>query len=206
MMEGAGTSGLEEGCSLGTLLTMASDQPKSRTRAFLKRSGKAIGDRFNTIFTTSRPSSPQPPALPDPNLNTTNPLPEPLGVAANQSCDAILPNSHTPSLDTSAHARINPANAEAVTGVETSRPRSDEHSRSDRLSQGSSSTHPGDNYSDRLVKAGSVAWKALEMALRLLNESADACPPLKSAVGGLVDCLDLTHVSYCVRCHILYYL
>ena len=112
---------------------MASDPPKPRTRAFLKRSGKAIGDRLNTIFPPSRPS---PPAL----------------------------------------------------------------------SQDPSSTHPGDNYSDRLVKAGSVAWNALETALRLLERSADACPPLKSAVGGLVACLDLTHVSYYLRFHILYHL
>ena len=46
-----------------------------------------------------------------------------------------------------------------------------------------------------LVKAGSVAWKGLETALRLLEKSADAFPPLKSAVGGLVACLDLTQVN-----------
>jgi hypothetical protein len=33
-------------------------------------------------------------------------------------------------------------------------------------------------------------------ALRLLEKSADAFPPLKSAVGGLVACLDLAQVSY----------
>ena len=169
---------------------MAPGPPKSRTRAFLKRSGKAIGDRFNTIFPTSGLSSPQPPALHDPN-----PLTEPLGVTGNQSRDAILPNSDTPSLNPSAHARINPAKAGTVTDVETSRPRDDERSTSDRLPQDSSSTHPGDNYSDRLAKAGVVAWKSLETALRLLEKSADACPPLKSVVGGLVACLDLTHVS-----------
>ncbi|KAF9564487.1 WD40 repeat-like protein [Agrocybe pediades] len=38
---------------------------------------------------------------------------------------------------------------------------------------------------------GATVWKAMETALRLLKESADACPPLKSAVGGLVACLDL---------------
>jgi hypothetical protein len=47
-----------------------------------------------------------------------------------------------------------------------------------------------------LAKAGNVAWKGLETALRLLERSADAFPPLKSAVGGLVACLDLTQVSY----------
>ncbi len=44
--------------------------------------------------------------------------------------------------------------------------------------------------------AGSVAWKGLETALRLLEKSAGAFPPLKSAVSGLVACLDLTQVNY----------
>ena len=109
--------------------SLVTDPPNLRMRAFLKCSGKAIGDHFNAILPTSHPLSSQPPAL----------------------------------------------------------------------SQDSSSSHPGDNYSDRLaVKGGSVAWKALEAALRLLERSADACPPLKSTMGGLVACLDLTHVSYCV--------
>ena len=46
-----------------------------------------------------------------------------------------------------------------------------------------------------LVKAGSVAWKGLETALRLLEKSSGAFPPLKSAVGILVACLDLTEVN-----------
>ena len=54
-----------------------------------------------------------------------------------------------------------------------------------------------------LTKVGSAAWGTLETALRLLEKSADACPPLKSAVGGLVACLDLTQVSYCGRFHIV---
>ena len=47
-----------------------------------------------------------------------------------------------------------------------------------------------------LVKAGSVAWKGLETALRLLEKSSGAFPPLKSAVSGLVACLDLTQVNW----------
>ena len=65
---------------------------------------------------------------------------------------------------------------------ETGRPRSEEHSTSVRPSQHS--------YSDALVKAGGVAWKGLETALRLLERSADTFPPPKSAVGGLVACLN----------------
>ena len=66
------------------------------------------------------------------------------------------------------------------------RPRSEECSTSLRPSQQSA-----------LMKAGSVAWRGLETALRLLERSAGAFPPLKSAVGGLVACLDLTQVNYC---------
>ncbi len=41
-----------------------------------------------------------------------------------------------------------------------------------------------------------VAWSGLETALRLLDKSADAFPPLKSAVGGLLACIDLAGVSH----------
>jgi len=41
-----------------------------------------------------------------------------------------------------------------------------------------------------------VAWHGLETALRVLEKSADAFPPLKSAVGGLVACLDVVEVSH----------
>ena len=41
-----------------------------------------------------------------------------------------------------------------------------------------------------------VAWRGLETALRVLEKSADAFPPLKSAVGGLVACLDVVQVSH----------
>ena len=42
-----------------------------------------------------------------------------------------------------------------------------------------------------------MAWKGLETALtRLLERSANAFPPLKAAVSGLIACLDLTQVNY----------
>ncbi|KAF9552604.1 hypothetical protein CPC08DRAFT_266865 [Agrocybe pediades] len=48
----------------------------------------------------------------------------------------------------------------------------------------------------RPLRAGYVAtsWKATETALRLLEKNADAFPPLKSAVGGLIASLDLAKV------------
>ena len=85
--------------------------------------------------------------------------------------------------------------------VETDPPGDDEPSTSDRSPQDSSS--PGKNYSDVLEGSKSVEWKRLDTALRFLEKSADACPPLKSAIGGLVACVDQTQVSYCFWSHIL---
>lgn len=45
-------------------------------------------------------------------------------------------------------------------------------------------------------KVLSTAWSGLETALRLLEKSADAFPPLKSAVGGLLACINLAEVSH----------
>jgi hypothetical protein len=41
---------------------------------------------------------------------------------------------------------------------------------------------------------GSVAWAGLGTALRVLKESSDAFPPLKSAVSGFLACLDVLQV------------
>ncbi|KAF4609747.1 hypothetical protein D9613_011977 [Agrocybe pediades] len=38
---------------------------------------------------------------------------------------------------------------------------------------------------------GATVWKATEMALRLLEKNADGFPPLKTAIGALVTCLDV---------------
>jgi hypothetical protein len=65
-----------------------------------------------------------------------------------------------------------------------------------RSSSQQSSPHPEPNTSDKLKNAWGVTWSALETALRLLAKSADAFPPLKSAVSGLVACLDLAQVGY----------
>lgn len=48
---------------------------------------------------------------------------------------------------------------------------------------------------DKLQEVGSAAWTGLETALRVLEGSADVFPPLKSAICGLVDCLDIIQVS-----------
>jgi hypothetical protein len=45
-------------------------------------------------------------------------------------------------------------------------------------------------------EAWSVARSGLEATLRVLERSADAFPPLKSAIGGLVACLDIIQASH----------
>jgi hypothetical protein len=59
----------------------------------------------------------------------------------------------------------------------------------------SSSSHPETDISEKIKKAWGVTQSALLTALRLLERSADAFPPLKSAVGGLIACVDLAQVS-----------
>jgi len=52
---------------------------------------------------------------------------------------------------------------------------------------------------NKLSATWTVARNGLETTLRLLERSADAFPPLKSAVGGLVGCLDIIQVRHCSR-------
>jgi len=57
-------------------------------------------------------------------------------------------------------------------------------------------SHPDTRTSHKIEKAWDVTRSGLMTALRLLEKSAGAFPPLKSAVGGLVACLDLAQVSH----------
>ena len=58
------------------------------------------------------------------------------------------------------------------------------------------SSHPEPNTSDKFKKSWDMTRSVFETGLRLLEKSADAFPPLKSTVGGLVACLDLAQVGY----------
>lgn len=59
-----------------------------------------------------------------------------------------------------------------------------------------SQVSPAPSATRKLRKVLNAAWSGLETALRLLEKSADACPPLKSAVGGLLACINLAEVSH----------
>jgi hypothetical protein len=56
---------------------------------------------------------------------------------------------------------------------------------------------PPANPADTHGEAWNVVRDGLETTLRLLERSADAFPPLKSTVGGLLGCLEVIQVSYC---------
>ena len=128
----------------------------------------------------SNPSHASPVSLNDNISKSTIPL-----AVSNQSQDTLLNPRTAESLRSSAPSRVDTANKVSIEKAD--RPRSEECSTSLRPSQ-----------QPVLVKAGSVAWKGLETALRLLERSADAFPPLKSAIGGLVACLDVAQVNYCL--------
>jgi len=69
-------------------------------------------------------------------------------------------------------------------------------STSEPSSQPAIATPPDTGASGKYKEGFSVAWHGLETVLRVLEKSADAFPPLKSAVGGLVACLDVVQVSH----------
>lgn len=54
---------------------------------------------------------------------------------------------------------------------------------------------PGSTAAARLREAGDTAWCGLATALRMLEQSADGFPPLKSAVDRFIACLDVVQVS-----------
>ena len=148
--------------------------------------GVDVQDRSRPHSSLDVPSASRFMASPNDNISKSAIPP----AVPNKSQDAALLNPGTASLHSSAHSRADTAGQAPVmpgTIEKADRPRSEEHSTSVQPSQHS---HP-----DAFVKAGSVAWKGLETALRVLEGSAGAFPPLKSAVGGLVACLDLGQVN-----------
>ena len=153
----------------------------------LAKAPRRVFNRFrDAISPNSRSSSPHSQALP----GTTN---DAAGVVRDRSHHSILSIPHASSQGSSALLGTDPVGE--TTGVIGSRSQDAVLPTSHPSSQ-QSSFHPEPNTSDKLKKAWGVTWSALETALRLLEKSADAFPPLKSAVGGLVTCLDLAQVGY----------
>jgi hypothetical protein len=156
---------------------MASPPPEKISK--VKRWGKAPRRVFNQVRDSILPNSRSSSTLPGASTaNIPNDVP---GVVRDRSQYAILSTHHSFSQRSSAVPVANSA---------------------DKVEQ--SSSHPEPNTSDKLKKAWGVTWSGLETALRLLEKSADAFPPLKSAVGGLVACLDLAQVGHGYRFNPLY--
>ncbi|KAF4609761.1 hypothetical protein D9613_011913 [Agrocybe pediades] len=107
------------------------------------------------------------------------------------SPDPRAPPSTNPSAPLSTNASRLPSQNPTPASPNHSRPSSPKPSRpTSPTSAKPPTTHQAPQQHD-LKDSAKTAWKATETVLRLLEKSADACPPLKSAVGGLVACLNL---------------
>ncbi|KAF9551100.1 WD40 repeat-like protein [Agrocybe pediades] len=113
--------------------------------------------------------NPSPPPSTNPNRP---PTPNPSAPSTNPNAPPTTNPNHVPSTNPSAPPSTNPTTPTDPSASPSTNP--------NRVPQ-----------QHDLKDSAKVAWKATETVLRLLEKSADACPPLKSAVGGLVACLDL---------------
>ena len=163
--------------------------PKESLRKSL---GRVVDRALGAILPISRPSSPHSAALP--GTSTANAPNDAPGVVRDRSHNLILSSPSERSFAL-LQAVANSANKIGEPpGVEGNR--SQDAILPTFCPSSQQSSHREPNTSDKLKNAWSVTWSGLETALRILEKSADAFPPLKSAVGGLVACLDLAQVGY----------
>jgi len=161
--------------------------PKKLFGSSLKVVKRGFNQARNAIFPISRPSSPHSPTLPGTSTaNIPNVAPV---VVRDRSHDSILSTPHPSYPQSPPLSGTNSADevGEIPAVVEN-------RSQDAILPPPHPSSQPPS--SDKIKKAWGVTWSTLEAALRLLEKSADAFPPLKSAVSGLVACLDLAQVSH----------
>ena len=151
--------------------TMASPLPVKESKVWQKSLRRGLNRVRDVILPNSHPHSP---ALPE--SSTAN----------DDRSHSILSTPH-PSSGTDSAYKVS-----QTPGVEANRSQDTIFPTSRTSSQQFS--HP--ETSHKIEKAWGVTRSALMTALRLLEKSAGACPPLKSAVGGLVACLDLTQVRH----------
>jgi len=116
---------------------------------------------------------------------------------ARKGRDAIFSTSRAPSPHSSGVHPPSPADeSQQPPGPSSSAVPGSDNGTSRQSSQDSIAAPPGTSLSKKYKEGLNVAWHGLETALRVLEKSADAFPPLKSAVGGLVACLDVVQVSH----------
>jgi hypothetical protein len=211
---------------------MASPPGKSSKKTRFGKALERGFDRFRSaVSPNSRPSSPHGPALlgistadipkdaPDVDgsqghtvcassqhssaltgANTAEKNGEITGFVGNRSQDALFSTpSHHPSAFPGADASDR---VDETSGVVGNR-RHDGTLPTSLSSTEQTSSRSGLKPSDKLKNAWGVAWNGLETALRVLERSADACPLLKSVLGGLIACLDLAQVRCNYRPNIL---
>ena len=172
---------------------MASTPPrqKSKTHNLAKAPRKVYTRIRNMLLPNSRSSSPHSSALP--GTSAANDAPS---VVRDRSHDSLLSTPRPSSQRSFALTETDFTDkVDETPGVVGDRSQESNLPTPHPASQQSPSC-PELNASDKLKKAWGVTWSGLETALRLLEKSADAFPPLKSAVGGLVACLDLAQVGY----------
>jgi len=151
---------------------MASPPPrKESTIHWLKVPRRVFNRVRNAVSPNSRPHSP---GTSTANINIPN---DDLGVVRDRP-HAIF---STPQSSSHRSSLLGVDSADRVAGVEGNR---------------SQDTVFTTTTSGKTKKAWDVTRSGLLTALRILEKSADAFPPLKSAVGGLVACLDLAQVSH----------
>ena len=179
--------------------TMASTPPRQKSMTHnLAKAPRKVYTRFrNMLLPNSRSSSPHSSALP--GTSAANDAPS---VVRDRPHDSLLSTPRPSSQCSFALTKTDFTDkVDETLGVGD---RSQESNLPTPHPASQQSPCPELNASDKLKKAWGVTWSGLETALRLLEKSADAFPPLKSAVGGLVACLDLAQVGYVYVSNTLY--
>ena len=153
---------------------MASPQPPNRPERKRDRAKRILKNIFNRSSSRSR-ASPHPGVVSQAAspADTRTSSPQPASVPVEPTADARPSSPHLPTVGGPSHAETRPSSTTSASVP------------------GASSA----SVADKIKAIARVAGSGLETTVRLLDKSADACPPLKSAVGGLVACLDLAQVS-----------
>jgi len=153
---------------------MASPQPPNRPERKRDRAKRILKNIFNRPSSRSRaPPNPGVVSQAASPADTRTSSPQPASVPVETTPDTRPSLPHLPTADRPSHAETRPSSTTSASVP------------------GASSA----GVADKIKAIARVAGSGLETTIRLLEKSADACPPLKSAVGGLVACLDLAQVS-----------
>jgi len=146
--------------------TMASLQPPNRPERKRDRAKRILKNIFNRLSSRSR-ASPHPAVVSQAAspADARTSSPQPASVPVETTPDTRPSSPHLPTSGRPSHAETRPSGASSA-GV-----------------------------ANKIKAIARVAGNGLETTIRLLEKSAAACPPLESAVGGLVACLDLAQVS-----------